>query len=188
MKAMKKLSSLFLVGVLSFALSASAFAASQPDYTISEKSNNDPFMTLTETGSDGKIVTYSYDLEDLNCTIVDETGNEVYTGPVKDDTTSRIAIGSCDIKTGYTMYWFPKDNKDGFYTAKAGTAVTLSFKTSKALSKTIGLTNGGGSSSSTEKNPSAILYTGAAGRWKAYMQNDSSETIHVKSGSVTWGV
>ena len=171
---MKKTSALLLAGVLTISMSACAML--QPDKATSNMDN----MIVGEL-QDGKIKTCSYNLVNLNCTILDESGNEVYTGPVTDASQTRD-----EIKTGHTVYWFPKDNENGFHTLNAGTAVSISFATNKKLSKTIGLTNGGDSSSSTDENPSAILYTGSENYWKAYMKNDSSETICVESGIITW--
>lgn len=175
---MKKISALLLTGVLT--LSMGACAMLQPDEATSNMDHNEPNITVGEL-QDGKIKTCSYNLVDLNCTIIDESGNEVYTGPVTDASQTRDKI-----ETGHTVYWFPKDNENGFHTPNAGTAVSISFATNKKLSKTIGLTNGGGSSSSTDENPSAILYTGSEDYWRVYMKNDSSETICVESGMITW--
>lgn len=90
-----------------------------------------------------------------------------------------------EVPIGGTIKWHPTNDENGFKSGK-GIAVTVSVKTNSEVSKTIGLT-AGDSSTTTNKNPSAILYTGTDGYWKFYVTNNSSSAFKVTGGSISWG-
>ena len=124
---MKKVWALLLASFLT--ISMSTCTALQPDGTTSNIESSEPNVTLGEP-QDGNIETYSYNLDNLNFTIIDESGNEVYTGPVKDESQTRDKI-----KAGHTVYWFSKNDKNEFNTPTAVIAISLFLKLTRSFQK-----------------------------------------------------
>lgn len=182
----KKLSAILCMALLVSCLSLSAYAATQETEAASVNPD-DVVVTLTEVEDDGEINYITYTLEELSCTIYDIDNNVVYSGPVvvEDPITRGYSIKALDVYSESTTYWWPSNNENGFKCGN-GIAVTVSIKTNSTASKTIGLT-AGDSSKSTTKNPSAILYTGTSGYWKFYVKNHSSSDFRVTGGSLSWG-
>ena len=184
----KTISTILSMALLASSLSMSAFAeAESSEINQTNVNPNDVVVTLTEEKMDGEINYITYTWEDLSCTVYDSNNNVVYSGPAisKDPMTRGYSIAGGTVKSEGTSYWFPTDNENGFKCGN-GIAVTVSIKTNATASKTIGLTNGE-SSKSTTKNPSAILYTGTSGYWKFYVSNHSSSAFNVTGGSLSWG-
>lgn len=182
----KKLSAILCMALLLSCLSMSAYAAT-PQTDQAGVNPDDVVVTLTEVNADGEIDYITYTLEALSCTIYDIDNNVVYSGPVvvEDPVTRGDSIKALDVYSESTTYWWPSDNENGFKCGD-GIAVTVSITTNSTASKTIGLTSGD-SSKSTTKNPSAILYTGTSGYWKFYVKNHSSSDFRVTGGSLSWG-
>lgn len=182
----KKLSAILCMAVLVSSLSMSGFAEAA-ETNQAGVNPNDVVVTLTEVDTDGEINYITYTWEELSCTVYDIDNNVVYSGPViaEDPVTRGYSISAGEVKSEGTTYWWPTDNENGFKCGN-GIAVTVSVKTNSTASKTIGLTSGD-SSKSTTKNPSAILYTGTSGYWKFYVKNHSSSDFRVTGGSLSWG-
>ncbi|MCD8147584.1 MAG: hypothetical protein LUD84_09980 [Clostridiales bacterium] len=156
---------------------------------VNTDSTADDFsITVSETDDNGEIEVVTYTLEDLSCTVYDIDGNEIYSGPaVVENLLARFTIKADTVKSGSTTYWYPTKDKEGFESGN-GIAVTVSIKTNSKASKTIGLTDGDSSGRSTNKNLSAILYTGTSGHWKFYVTNHSSSDFKVTGGKLSWEI
>ena len=162
---MKKVFLILCVVAMTVAMCVGVAAATMGETEAEAKENDDFAITVSEVDSDGEIKITTYELEDLSCTIYDVNNNVI---PI-----------------GGTIQWHPTNDENGFKSGK-GIAVTVSVKTNSEVSKTIGLT-AGDSSTTTNKNPSAILYTGTDGYWKFYVTNNSSSAFKVTGGSISWG-
>lgn len=176
---MKKCLALLLTIILLFCISASVSAT--------QLNEEDAFsLSVSTTTAEGQIRTITYHLDDLFCCVVDADGTVIYEGPAfPENPNARYAIKAATVGSSKTVYWYPSDEPRGFQCGD-GIAVNVSIKTISTVSKTIGLTDGD-SSNSTTKNPSAILYTGTDGYWKFYVENNSSESFNVMGGSLSWG-
>lgn len=182
---MKKIMAILSCAVM-LCLNSMAFAATNDQDALTV----DPdgiVVTVAETGSDGEINYIYYTLEDLSCTVYDSDNNIAYSGPalMQKPTTRGYSIVAGDVLSESTSEWWPTNDENGFKCGY-GIAVTVSIKTNSTASKTIGLTFGE-SSKSTSKNPSAILYTRTSDYWKFYVSNHSSSDFRVTGGSLSWG-
>lgn len=184
---MKKVFLILCVVAMTVAMCVGVAAATMGETESEAKENDDFAITVSEVDSDGEIKITTYELEDLSCTIYDVNNNVIYDGPAKveDPVTRGFSVKASDIPIGGTIQWHPTNDENGFKSGK-GIAVTVSVKTNSEVSKTIGLT-AGDSSTTTNKNPSAILYTGTDGYWKFYVTNNSSSAFKVTGGSISWG-
>lgn len=183
-----KIISMIMTGIL-FLECASMSGASIAEVAKNGANDNENRISITvsEEIGDGQIIEYAYDIEDLSCRIIDVNGDVIYEGPIAQDSDLRFSLKAAAITRGGTMYWYPTDDSNGFKSGK-GVAVNVSIETNVKASKTFGLTNGGDSSSGTEKNVSDILYTGTDGYWMLYVTNNSSLPIKVTGGTLNWGV
>ena len=178
---MKKGVSFLAAIMMLFCICASSSSAVQLE-------DDDAFtLSLCKSGGDGSIQTVTYHLEDLHCCIVDADGSVIYEGPAfSENSSARYSLKAATVGSSKTVYWYPADEPRGFLCGD-GIAVSVSVKTNSSVSKTIGLTDGD-SSNSTTKNPSAIRYTGTSDYWKFYVENNSSESFNVTGGSLSWGL
>lgn len=179
-----KIINMLCYAILVTSCSVPVYAASKPTDTVNP---DDVVITIAEEESDGHINYVTYDLKDLSYAVYDENDNVVYSGPVltQNPITKGYNLEEATVSSESKVMWYPTNNESGFKCGN-GIAVTVSIKTNSTASKTIGLTSGG-SSTSTNKNPSAILYTGTDGYWKFYVQNHSSSSFKVTGGSLSWG-
>lgn len=127
---------------------------------------------------------YDYGVFDLSCIIEDVDGNSVYIGLLINDAVQITDIEDYRLAPGYTMYIYPTENENGFEAAD-GTKIDVDISFDSAAAKTIGLT-GGDSATGTQKELSASLRIGTEGYFMIYIKNESSKTISVTGGSVTW--
>lgn len=163
----------------------SGVAACADDYESDVKSG-DFNITVSEIDENGQREIVTYGIEDLACDIYDQNNNLIYSGPMVETPMTRgYTIGTAVIHSQNTMYWYPKDNDKGFICGD-GIAVDVIVETDKVASKAYGLTSGD-SSTTRGARIEDRLYTGTSGYWKFYVKNNSSETINVSSGSITWG-
>lgn len=184
---LKKMGVLLASIMMVSSVGVTAFAASPEDAVDTDCVMSEPIITVSEQMGDGQIVKHHYMLEDLSCTIVDYNGEVIYDGPVNPDPDWRFNLKPATISRGSTVKWYPTDDPNGFKCGK-NIAVTVSIETDTKGSKEFGLTNGGGTSSGTEKILSDILYTGTDGYWMLYVTNNTSSSIKVTGGSLSWGM
>lgn len=98
--------------------------------------------------------------------------------------TDSYAISASTIPAGGTRYYFPSDNANGFLMGK-DCPVTVALTLNKAAKIRISLTKGT-SKTTTDKNPKVTLIPSETGRMKVAIKNESSESITIKSGTISW--
>ncbi len=123
--------------------------------------------------------TYVYKLSDLSCGYIDEEGNLVEV-PI----TYAYNVMEATIAPGITFEWYPTNDKNGFK-LKKNDVVTISLNLNTGVRIRIGLTNGN-SKETTDKNPSVSLVQSKDGYSKMYVENLSSSTVKVKSGTISY--